>query len=954
MSKRLWLAGMAVVLMASAFPAWKLYQRHIVQSKPYRIGFDQDPPQQFRGPDGRPTGMVVGLVAEAARRRGIALEWIDCSALGSEAALRSGKVDLWPLMTITPERRKVLHFSTPYLDTVLAFFVLPERGIHSFTALSHERIGIRNLPINPRLLHGYLPDAVPVPHSNSAEVIGSVCRGDVVAGMLDQDDILQELMAGRGVCQGHRMELVPVPGPRLSFGVGARKESAAAADAIRDEIDDLYINGTVDEMFTNWGYLAGRRSGTVELLLEARRSEAEVKVVATLLAALLLLAVWQTFRFRRQTERAQQAEAALRESYAELSEAQRLAELGGWSWDSRSGETRWSEQKYRMFGIDPSQPPVPLDEQTCFFTQDSLDRLKAAVADSMGSGEGYRIELEAAGPDGSARSITARGEAVRDGKGNIVGMRGTVQDVTERRKMQSKLESTENSLHMAMDAAELGTFEWDIRAGKIAPTSQTERIFGFAPGEWTGDYSAARTFTHPDDLERLDKASRAALAARGTFSEEFRIIRRDGRTRWILCRGAFEFSEAGEPVRMHGVVMDITDRRHLEAQLIQAQKMESIGRLAGGVAHDFNNLLTVINGYSELILSDPAAGEASIGPAKQILLAGNRAAALTQQLLLFSRQQPVQAQLIDLNALIAESKDLLQRLVGYDIRISTAAGTDPAPIRADASQIHQILMNLAVNARDAMPGGGDLRIETALFEAGPDIYRDRSSAEARTIEPGYYLVLTVSDTGTGIDEETQRHIFEPFFTTKPQGKGTGLGLATVYGIVKQNRGWIEIASKLGKGSTFRIFLPRAEAERAADPPTPRTAPVAPSDSGPKTILVVEDQDGLLKLVAGVLAKAGYRVLSASDGESALAMAAIHDGTIDMVLSDVIMPGMNGFGVVERLRMVRPSIRIVLMSGYTEEAVAQRGAIQPGAVYIAKPFTPVSLVARVREVLDRPT
>jgi two-component system cell cycle sensor histidine kinase/response regulator CckA len=414
---------------------------------------------------------------------------------------------------------------------------------------------------------------------------------------------------------------------------------------------------------------------------------------------------------------------------------------------------------------------------------------------------------------------------------------------------------------------------------------------------------------------------------------------------------ARHFTRNGRPVHI-AVIRDITarlkaeeERSRLEEQLRQSQRLESVGRLAGGVAHDFNNLLTVINGYADMTLGELAAEDPIRPVLEEIRNAGQRAASLTQQLLAFSRKQMIEPRPMDLNAVVAESEKMLKRLVGEDIEFSTSLSPLPCPVMVDSGQIHQILMNLAVNARDAMPAGGSLRVETAHLDLGEEQARGCPDAA-----PGRYVRLAVADSGTGMDEDTLRRIFEPFFTTKRQGAGTGLGLSVVYGIVRQSGGWIQVNSRPGSGTTFEIYLPRLDAasldEVAHDAP-------ATGLRGTESVLVVEDQEEVRRLAVEVLRRYGYSVLEAAHGPEALGLAERHTGTIDLMLTDVIMPGMTGRELAARLTPIRPEAKVLYMSGYSRDVIGREGVLENGMPYLAKPFTPEELARKVRELLGPP-
>jgi PAS domain S-box-containing protein len=392
-------------------------------------------------------------------------------------------------------------------------------------------------------------------------------------------------------------------------------------------------------------------------------------------------------------------------------------------------------------------------------------------------------------------------------------------------------------------------------------------------------------------------------------------------------------------------VRDLTRQRKLEDQLVQAQKMEAVGQLAGGVAHDFNNLLTVIMSYSSMLLTDMGANDATRGDIQEISDAAQRAAALTRQLLAFSRKQVLQIRAVNVNAVVVDVERMLRRLIGEDILLTTHLDPDLALINADPGQLEQVLINLAVNARDAMPGGGDLTITTDNAELSEE-HRERHLGAA----PGKYVMLAVTDTGSGMTKEVQQRLFEPFYTTKGVGKGTGLGLATVHGIVKQCGGDVYVYSEIGHGTTFKVYFPRlAKAEPI--PPIPEPRAITPS--GTETVLLAEDDEAIRTLGARVLGALGYNVLVARTGGEALRIVAEYKGKIDLIATDVVMPEMNGSQLVERVLEARPGIRVLFMSGYTDDEVMRRGVIDGQTAFLQKPFTPDLLAHRVREVLDVP-
>jgi PAS domain S-box-containing protein len=473
--------------------------------------------------------------------------------------------------------------------------------------------------------------------------------------------------------------------------------------------------------------------------------------------------------------------------------------------------------------------------------------------------------------------------------------------------------------------------------GFLAVNEAAVRHYGFSREEFRN--LTIKDIRPPEDVPPLQAHLDAPPTAPGLTSE-WRHRKRDGTVIHVEITSR-EVAWQGRAARIV-LAVDVTDRRSLEKQLQQAQKMEAVGHLAGGVAHDFNNLLGVILGYSELLLGNTTVH----GPAQHQLLeikkAGERAANLTRQLLAFSRKQIIEPVVLDLNSLVADMTKLLRRLIGEDIELITVLVPHLGQVKADPGQIEQVVMNLAVNARDAMPRGGKLTIETANVELDEEYARKHI-----TVQPGSYVLLAVSDTGFGMDEATQTRMFEPFFTTKEAGKGTGLGLATVYGIVKQSGGNIWAYSEVGCGTTFKIYLPRVSMPVSA----PRPAEGALAPGGNETILVVEDAEAMRKMSCEFLSSRGYTVLEAQDGQEALALAEKHPGPIHMLITDLVMPGMNGRELAQHLCDHNAQLRVLYVSGYTGDAVVRLGILEGAAAFLQKPFTLHGLAAKVREILD---
>jgi PAS domain S-box-containing protein len=480
----------------------------------------------------------------------------------------------------------------------------------------------------------------------------------------------------------------------------------------------------------------------------------------------------------------------------------------------------------------------------------------------------------------------------------------------------------------------------DGNENRLYNSPSYERVLGYTPEEM--HRTNAHEQVHPEDLAVVKAAAEESRTKGFGRRIEYRMRHKDGSWRLLESTSNTILDSEGTG-RLVIVNRDITDRRRLEEQFRQSQKMEAVGRLSGGIAHDFNNILGVIIGYGEILQERMKKDDALFGCVDEILNASRRAAQLTRQLLAFSRQQVLEPKVVELNMIVRDTEKMLRRVIGEDIEFNTVLDPLLANIKADQGQIEQVILNLAVNARDAMPDGGELKITTQnAVMSDLDVQR-----YSYPVKPGRYVLLTVSDTGIGMAKETQAHIFEPFFTTKEKGKGTGLGLATVYGVVKQSDGYIEVHSELGVGTTFKIYLPRVEA--AVEVEKDNSLPSA-SLNGQETILLVEDEDALLILTRNVLRSMGYTVLEACDGEKACEVSRQFGGEIHLLLSDVVMPGMNGPSLAEKLVVERPTIKVLYISGYTGQAVGQ-GVLPAGCNFLTKPFTRDQLAHKVREALQ---
>jgi len=544
---------------------------------------------------------------------------------------------------------------------------------------------------------------------------------------------------------------------------------------------------------------------------------------------------------------------------------------------------------------------------------------------------------------GEERLIQWHNRPVRDDAGQVIGTLSSGEDITQRSRAVNALRTAEEQMRFACESTGVGIWDMDYTTGVLRWSGPLEAQYGLQPGTFGGTLDAFLERVHPEDRDAL-RATMAHANRRGTdFSLDHRAVWPDGTVRWLTGAGRVHLDEHGEPTRAVGTTQDVTERHSLEEQYYQAQKMEAMGRLAGGVAHDFNNLLTAILGYAEIVIGNLQPGDARRADVTEIQKAATSAAALTRQLLTFSRREVVQPTLLDVNAVVTGIQKLLGRLIGEDVSIRLALGTGTALVKADHGQLEQIIVNLAVNAHDAMPDGGTLTITTANVELDENYARSHLSATA-----GPYVALSVTDTGTGMTDHVKAHLFEPFFTTKGLGKGTGLGLATVDGIAAQYGGSVGVFTELGKGTSFTVYLPKAV---VTGPFAEAPAPQAPTRwTGTEMILIVEDMAGVLELSRRILERQGYRVLSATNADEALQQFE-REENIDVMLTDVIMPGVSGPQLSKQLARTHPKLKVAYMSGYTDDAIAHHGILEPGVVFLHKPFTAETLGRTIREAID---
>lgn len=644
-----------------------------------------------------------------------------------------------------------------------------------------------------------------------------------------------------------------------------------------------------------------------------------------------------------------EAEESLRVSQQRLQLAARAGNIGIWEWDVAKNELIWDDRMYALYNLRREDFHGAYEAWSRTVHPDDRTHINGEIQAALRGEREYAAEFRIVRSDGTVRIISAASQTIRDQDGTALRMIGTNIDITEHKLAEEGKKRQAEFLQLMIDTIPSPVFYKDRHGRYLSCNRAFESFYGI-----TREQIAGKTVFDiaPKDLAEVYKQTDDELFNHpGMQIYEAGFMSADGIRHDVMFHKATFQGPDGEPAGIIGVMVDITERKrteketqHLQEQLAQAQKMESIGRLAGGVAHDFNNMLAVILGNAELALHETDLALHLRTNLEVILKAAERSADLTRQLLAFARKQTVMPKVLDLNATVTGMLQMLQRLVGEDIDLVWMPGSELWQIRIDPAQVDQILMNLAANARDAIAGVGRVSIETKNVHLD-----DAYCASHIDILPGEFVMLAMSDDGSGMDRETAANIFEPFFTTKEQGKGTGLGLATVYGIVKQNNGSIDVQSERGLGTAFTIYLPRYVGKRSA---AVRETEMISQIGGGETVLLVEDEPMLLDLTQAMLKRLGYTVITAGTPGEAIRLASEHAGEIDLLITDVVMPEMNGRDLAKRLLSLYPNLKRLFISGFTADVIVHRGILEEGVNFLQKPFAMVDLAEKVRKALDK--
>jgi two-component system cell cycle sensor histidine kinase/response regulator CckA len=642
-------------------------------------------------------------------------------------------------------------------------------------------------------------------------------------------------------------------------------------------------------------------------------------------------------------QRAEQAQRRTEERYR--TPADQVKDYAIFIMDDQGRHRSWNEGVQRLLGYEKAEFLAACSADL-FAPEDRAaglpeQELAEATAHGRSTGDQWLMRK-----DGSRFWASVSTASVHSRQGELLGFAKRLRDLSEMRRVEEELRRNQEALELAHEAAGLGTWDHDLVTGELRWDVRARALFGLPRGE---DQPRPRwaDVIHPDDLRATEELQERALLERKPFSAEYRVIRPDRSTHWVAAVGRGIVDPAtGRPLRMRGILLDITERKQTEERLQEVLRLESIGRLAGGIAHDLNNMLTAIVGFSDLLAQSLEPLDTRRADVDQIFRAAERATGLTRQLLAFARREMIQPRLLDLNVVVRGAEGMLRTVLGENVGLVLRFAPAGGVIYADPSRVEQILMNLVLNARDAMPQGGRVTVETSIVSFETAAGKRRAEADAQP--PGRYVMLSVSDMGHGMDAATLQRIWEPFFTTKATGRGTGLGLSMVYGSVKQSGGFVWADSAPGEGTIIQVYWPEIQAEPE---PLTETDELSPVKGGTETILIAEDDTVLRDLSVRALAQLGYRCLAAGDAEEALALLQ-RGQTVDLVITDVVMPGMSGGGLGERLALERPGLPILFISGFADEDVIRRGLLEAGRPFLQKPFAPVDLARKVREVLDK--
>jgi len=894
------------------------------------------PPYVFSDQSGKVQGILVDQWRLWQEKTGIQVEIVALDWENAQQRMRAGEFDVIDTVFKTEERQRWLLFGKPYTKIeVPAFFTTQISGITDIQSLKGFVVAVKEGDAAVDLLRQNQVDTL-VSFKGYEEIIQAAKDHKVNVFVVDKPPALYFLYKYGIERQFKQSQPFSVGEFHRAVKKGdaallARLESGFSAIS-SEELQKIDKRWYGEPLFTSF------YSGYV--------------LIATgfLLLLLLLFFFWNRslrIAVKKRTSELELSRVEVLQAKDLLAETGRMARVGGWEKYPLTGEDRWSEITREILEVDADFIPTMANGLLFYEEGINRDTIQALISRAISSGEPFDVELQMLTAKGNRRWVRGIGRAeFKDG--TCVRLFGTLQDIDARKKTEAALVDSEERLRFLVQHSSDSLVIIGVDGSQRYVSPAAERITGFSVDELQG--RAFDTIIHPEDMALVKAAWNEAVAhPEKTVTVQYRHIHK---TREWVYSEAIAQSFLAEPA-INGVIASVRDitahkkaeeeKAKLQQQLTQAQKMESVGRLAGGVAHDFNNMLSVILGHAELALGTVDTGQPLFAHLQEIRKAAKRSADLTRQLLAFARKQTVEPKVLDLNETVEGMLTMLRRLIGEDILLSWLPGKNLRPVKIDPSQIDQMLANLCVNARDAIVDTGVVTIRTDAVSF------DGAGAMESVCVPGDYTLLAISDNGSGMDALTQAHLFEPFFTTKEMGKGTGLGLATVYGIVKQNQGFITVDSTPKVGTTITIYLPT---HGAVEGLAVQQDALPILRSAHETILLVEDEQMILDVTKTMLTLEGYKVLAALTPGEALRLAKQHGGEISLLMTDVVMPEMNGRDLAKNVLAVCPGIKRLFMSGYTADVIAQHGVLDEGVAFIEKPFTMKELAVKLRGILDQ--
>ncbi len=917
------------------------------------------PPFSIIRPDGTADGFSVELLTEVTKAAGLKVEFKVGPWNKIKQELIEGKLDVLPIVSYSEERDKVLDFTASYLRMHGTIFVRKEeKSIDDETDLIDKEVlvmegdtaheyAIKNNLTNKIILTETFEEAM--------RLLSSGKHDAVIIQQLVGYQIIRKLNIKNlvDVSSIKEQSLKPIAKPLLGFEqkfcIAVPEGNRELIGLLNEGLTIVITNGIYERLYDKWfGPILPNPEVHIEDILKYLTYILIPILVIGWFLILWLLKKQITYK----TKELSLANTKLSESQQRLSLAMEFANDGLFDWNLETNEIYYSPVWKRLLGYKDDELPNEFSVWENLTAPEDVKRSLKMQKELINKERNtYEIEFRMKHKMGHWVDILSRANAVFNEKGEAVRIIGTHVDISEQKKAEYLLKENEQRYKSAQRMGKVGNWEYDIATELFWGSEQAKRIFGIDPDSKT--FSVEEIESCIPERERVHQALVDLIEKDIPYDLEYEIHPVSGsENRTIRSIAELSKNDSGAPLKIFGVIHDVTDeknaqqeRKKLENALNQAQKMESIGRLAGGVAHDFNNMLSIILGNAEILIEDLSSFHPSIENVREIKKAAERSTNLTRQLLAFARKQTIAPKIVDINQTIQNMLNMLERLIGEDIELSWLPGTDIWPVKIDPSQIDQILANLCVNARDAIKGVGKIIIETGHINITETYCREHAGFIS-----GNFVLITVSDTGYGIKKGDIDKLFEPFFTTKELGAGTGLGLATVYGIVKQNNGFINVYSELNQGTVFKIYLPKHD-QGSID--TNQEIMEEIGHPGNKTILLVEDEQAILIMTKSILERLGHKVLTASRPTKAIQISQEHKD-IQLLITDVVMPEMNGKDLAETILKTHPTMKCLFMSGYTANVIAHRGILDGGVNFLNKPFSKHDLSAKLRGIFDKET